>query len=402
MLPVVLIPMVLVTGCGDKNNSTQGKTTNSQEKSLENINSLGVNFNERVGPQFVRFSELKNSHTTWVRGMLDFFQLYKEYQAGKEWTSNPRIITYQSIQEHGYKTVLGIRYMFKRENLTIPDKGTVRFDNYMKFMDMLLQEVMPATDVIVPGNEPILEALKVDKNSQRLADFYKALAKHTHAYIMKHDLDIPIFIGSFSNPYMPSRRNNKAYDNLLRFASNTDWVQGVDIHIHHSNNKQISEAMNYIINRIRSDQEIIISEFSLVFWWDKHTRDNLSAAFKAKYSLPEGINKVWEYLDYALKKPRPIEEWNDWNRLTPWLKDKRHYICKAWNIFKSYSNFWLAFYSFKIAHSSQFSSTSRTWILNSLLVNRTVKHKPNGDAYGRIWYMNDFKAIQDGRPTSCD
>lgn len=400
---MISIIMVITSACGDNNSSNKKRNAKKQNTDTEQLTPhLGVNFNEKVGPKFVDFSELKSSGTTWVRGMLDFFQLYKEYQAGKKWASNPRILSYKSIHKHGYKTVLGIRYMFKRENLTIPEKGSTRFNNYMEFMDVLLPIVMPATDVIVPGNEPILEALKVDKDSQRLVDFYKAVAKHTHTYIMKHDRDTPIFIGSFSNPYMQSRRSNKAYDKLLRFAAGTGWVQGVDIHIHHSNNKQIYEALNYITSRIRSDQEIIISEFSLVFWWDKHLNDDISVAFKSKYSLPKGVNKVWEYLNYALKNPRPIQEWNDWNRMTPWLKGRRHYICNAWQIFRKYSNFWLAFYSFKIDHAPHFSSTSRSWILNSLLVNSTVEHKPNGDSYGRIWYIDDFKAIQKGRPTSCD
>ncbi len=401
MLEIVLVTTLFIA-CDKKGTPNNDNPDKDSSKKTERAPQLGANFNANLRPDFVRFSELKNSRTTWIRGMIPFFQLYKKYKDGKKWYNDGRILTYRKLQKKGYKTVLAIRYMFRRHNLSIPEKGTTQFKDYMRFTDALLRVLLPSTNIIVPGNEPILAALKKDKKSQRLVVFYEEVAKHTHTYIKKHNLSIPIFIGSFANPYKPVKQNNIPYTDLLTFAKETDWVQGVDIHIHHSDNKQISEAMDYINNRIRPDQYIMISEFSLVAWWGKHRDDNLSAAFTTKYSLPEGVDKVWEYLNYALKNPRPLEEWNDWNKMTSWLESRRHYLCNAWKIFTGYPKFWLAFYSFKLGWPPHFSPTDPAWILNALLVNKTVVHRPDGDAYGRIWYMNDFKAIQNGTQTSCD
>lgn len=286
--------------------------------------------------------------------------------------------------------------MFNRFKLTVPPKNTKRFTAYMDFTDSLLKILLPETDVIVAGNEPFIGAPKDEDEKQILVDFYEAVAKRIHSYIKYHHLDIPIFIGAFENADEPFRENNPAYNLLISFAEKTAWVQGVDVHIHHTYNKDIRKAMDYISARIRPDQKIIVTEFSLRKWWDLHLKENIDSAFKQKYGL-HGIDKVWQYLNYALNHPRPLEEWNDWNRMTPWLSSRRHYIRNAWKIFNSYPNFWLAFYSFKLKGPRSFTKHTSGWILNSLLVNNTVEHKANGDAFGRIWYMDDFKAIQEGR-----
>lgn len=357
---------------------------------------MGVNYNECLSPDFVRFSELKNSKTTWVRSFITFFDLYNKYTHGDEdWNKDPRLVTYQKLQDSGYKTVLNIRYMFSRYKLKIPLKNTKRFTAYMNFTDSLLEVVLPETDVIVAGNEPFIGAPKGEKEKQIVVDFYKAVAKRIHSYLQSHHLDIPIFIGAFENADELFRENNPAYNQLLAFAKKTAWVNGVDVHIHHTYNKDIRKAMDYINAKIRPDQKIIVTEFSLKKWWDLHLKENIDSTFKQKYALHD-IDKVWQYLNYSLKHPRPRKEWNDWNRMTSWLSNRRHYIRNAWGIFNSYPNFWLAFYSFKLKAPHSFTKNTSGWILNSLLVNNTVEHQANGDAYGRIWFMNDFKAIQKG------
>jgi hypothetical protein len=131
----------------------------------------------------------------------------------------------------------------------------------MKFTTALLKVLMPATDVITTGNEPFFNAKSEDKHSQRLVEFYEGTAGRAHAYIEKHDLDVPLFVGAFVNAYKSSKRNNQAYNGLLAFAKGTDWIDGVDMHIHHKFNKDITKSLDYISSRIRDDQRIIITEF---------------------------------------------------------------------------------------------------------------------------------------------
>src|SRR5699024_10788202 len=135
------------------------------------------------------------------------------------------------------------------------------------------------TDVIVAGNEPFIGAPKGEKEKQIVVDFYKAVAKRIHFYLQSHHLDIPIFIGAFENADELFRENNPAYNQLLAFAKKTAWVKGVDVHIHHTYNKDIRKAMDYINAKIRPDQKIIVTEFSLKKWWDLHLKDNIDSTF---------------------------------------------------------------------------------------------------------------------------
>jgi hypothetical protein len=88
--------------------------------------------------------------------------------------------------------------------------------------------------------------------------------------------------------------------------------------------------------------------------------------------------------------------------MTPWLNNRKHYICKAYDIFTSYPKFWIAFYETKQQGANNYVPDKHLWLLNPLFVNKTVKPKPDGNAYKRIWYLDDFKAIQTGAPTSCE
>ncbi|WP_294083882.1 hypothetical protein, partial [Proteiniphilum sp. UBA5384] len=69
---------------------------------------LGVNYNEQL--QFINFNDLRRTKTTWVRGFIDFFQLY---DSTKGLHSDERIKDYLSLQKEGYKTILNIKWNFR-------------------------------------------------------------------------------------------------------------------------------------------------------------------------------------------------------------------------------------------------------------------------------------------------
>ncbi len=77
-------------------------------------------------------------------------------------------------------------------------------------------------------------------------------------------------------------------------------------------------AVDFVNNRLRDNQKIIITEYSMMKWWRDHLTDNISLAFIAAanssstdqvFPPPAGINQCWQYIDYALKNPRPLAEW---------------------------------------------------------------------------------------------
>jgi hypothetical protein len=278
--------VAVLSGCSggaSPETPSQPDTTKPTPKTQQ----LGINLNAGLYPKTLKYKRFKRAGPTkWIRATLNFFTLYKKYKAGKNWWDATRIKVYKTLQQHGYKTALSIRYHFRRNGLKIPEKSTQKYIEYMKFTTALLREVMPYTNLIIPGNEPFIAAPKGAKKSQKLIEFYEGTSARAHVYIKKYELNTPLFIGAFDNAYKPYRQNNQAYNNFLVFAKKTDWVDGVDIHIHHKNNKDISSSLEYVGNRIRKNQKIIVTEFTLTGWWNVHRRDELSAAFEAKYSPP--------------------------------------------------------------------------------------------------------------------
>lgn len=79
------ITTVLLSACGTENTPANDDNNNHDDTTQveEPTPHLGANFNARLGPHFVRFSELESSKTTWIRGMLDFFTSTKSTRMEK-------------------------------------------------------------------------------------------------------------------------------------------------------------------------------------------------------------------------------------------------------------------------------------------------------------------------------
>ena len=353
---------------------------------------LGLNYNESF--QDIKFGELARSKTKWVRGFIDVFLHYDN----NDLATNPRIVSYMALKDSGYKTVLNLKFNFKTR--PYPAVNSSLWNSYIAFIDKILDRVVTQTDVIVVGNEPFIESETSDYG-EPLNSFYKAAASRVNDYLKARNLQRPIFLGSFDNMYQSGRQTTIGVLNLLNFVKNTSWIAGIDLHIHHTDVSEISTALNFVNDKIRSDQRIIVSEYSLMKWWRNHLNDDISADFITAanasasdnvYPLPVGITKVWQYIDYALKNPRTVEEWNAFHQYTPWLETRKVYLCNSFKAFKANSKFWLATYAAKQSYplTVDFTVDTDPWILNSLFTGRTVQLMANGEAEGRYFFLNQF------------
>src|SRR5690606_24302377 len=128
----------------------------------------------------------------------------------------------------------------------------------------------------------------------------------------------PIFLGAFTNLDQVSNQTNAGYNNLFAFAKATPYIAGVDLHIHHGSTEQMTTSLNFANERIREDQKILVTEFSLMKHWINNNNTALSTAFIAAANAnttarilppPVEVTKNYQYSDHALKKPAPAEEW---------------------------------------------------------------------------------------------
>ena len=347
---------------------------------------LGVNFNETIS--YAKDTETINrTGTTWTRGFLDFF----EYMEAPEKLSDPNgdLQAFLSLQDHGFKTILSLKFRFI--NTSIPSPESENTQAYLNFLSQILDQVWGKVDILVVGNEPFIES-KREEWDTKLPAFYKLLCTYTHDY-GKAKSAMPIYFGAFNKLYEKDWQT-PGVDEMLAFVKEKEWLSGVDIHIHHSDNDEISSMYSYVDNRIRKDQKVLITEFSLVHWWKTHNLDQIPDEFAEEYSYPKE-QKVHEYLLFALKNPRPKKEWDDFLRHNPWFEDRKNYLTEAFDLFSSYPSFHVATYSYRIDWGKNYSSTTMPWLINNLIAGVTIEPDPKtGKEQFNYHFIEDFKKIQ--------
>lgn len=359
---------------------------------------IGVNYNESL--QEINFGELARSKTKWVRGFLDIFHHYDNNNLA----TSPRIIEYKKLNGEGYKTILNLKFNFKTRSY--PAVNSAQWTAYITYIDQVLDAVINYTDVIVVGNEPFIESQN-SAYDEPLNAFYKAAAQRVNNYLISRNISKPIFLGAIDNLYQTDRQNETGINKFLAYCKATSWIAGIDLHIHHSGNGQITTALDFVNNKIRANQKIIITEYSLMKWWRSNLTLNISPAFinaanastsDQIFPPPPGITKCWQYIDYALKNPRPVQEWNAFNQNTVWLENRKDYMCNSFKLFKANTKFWIATYAVRQSYpvNADFTATTDPWVLNSLFTGRSVQLLPNGEAQGRYAYFNQFSNINTG------
>lgn len=376
----------------------EGKATIVDPEIPESIDfsfKMGINLNEQVN--VTDMQDLADTKTKWVRGFVEFIDLYK---AGNIDT-DPKIAAFIGLKSKGYKTVLSLKFNFLKKGFPAPN--STDWNNYLGFIRTLLTKLMPYTDVIIVGNEPFLESASSDWN-EPLNSFYTTACDKVHSYFVQNNIDKPIFLGAFDNLYMTNRQNNPGYNKLLAFAKSTSYIKGIDLHIHHNSESEMINALNFAKSKIRDDQKMVVTEFSLMKYWRGNNNVDISPAFLAVadssqtddiHTPPSSVKKNYQYIDYALKNPRPAEEWYAFWKNSPYLEAKKDYLCTAYNSYLATGNVFLAFYALRQSYpfNTDFTVNTDPWVLNGLFMNRSVELL-NGRSQKSYSFFDQFVKIQ--------
>jgi hypothetical protein len=352
----------------------------------EPAQAVGVNFNGQF--DFIDDDNLERTETSWVRGFIDFFQFYEDPDKLK---NDQRLLKYLDLKSKGYKTILNIKWNF--HNRSFPEPGSQEMKDYKAFLKLLLNEVWNKTDIIVVGNEPFIESPPAERNTS-LVPFYTEMAKEVNRY--REDKNhVPIYIGSFDNMYLEGKRTEGVQE-LLAFAKNESWLAGISLHIHHSAIEQVNTAMDYVHNKIREDQKILITEFSLMKHWRAKMEENIPEAFAEKYGRDRS-EMNYQYIDFTLKNPVSREEWVDFLSNSYWFENRTKYLWNVYQRFKSYEKFHVATYAIRQSYpfNKDFTRNTDPWVLNGLYANRTVQPDPEtGLDQFNYALIDEFIAIQ--------
>lgn len=349
---------------------------------------LGVNYNGQFN--FINFNNVQRTRTEWVRGFIDFFQFYTHPDQLQD---DPRIVDYLQLKGHGYKTILNIKWDFSGKNF--PDTSSGEMAGYESFLVRLLDRVWDGTDIIVIGNEPFIES-KTTNRGPALVRFYERVAHDVERYEDNKGASghIPIFLGAFNNLYLASWQTNSVND-LLSFAEHDPAIAGIDLHIHHNDISQINTVLDYVNDKIRNDQRILITEFSLVKYFQSKLNLPIPATFANDYGYDSQL-KNYQYIDKALKNQVEQKEWNDFLKSSAWFESRKGYLLNAFNIFKSYYKVAVATYGIRQSYppGEDFTVNTMPWILNALYANRTAEPDAGGLTPFNYGWIDDFLQVQ--------
>jgi len=343
---------------------------------------LGVNYNGFTGR--IDIGDLDRTQTTWMRIFINYF----DYKEGRlDINTNPGLAKLEAAKAAGYKVILSLKFDFTNRDFPT---GAKAIDADLSYVKTILDRLYDDADIIIAGNEPFIES-KPDQRDSRLVNYYKRAARAVLTYPGKRK--VPIYIGAFNRLWLTTEQTQAVTD-YLTFARENEWIAGADLHIHHDDINHITTAMNFVDDRLRNDQKMLITEFSLMRHWKNNLGKTIPAVLTTQYGRPAHW-KVYEYLNYTLASPVSRPEWVAFLQNSSWFENRRHYLANAWARFTAFSKFNVATYGMYQTHAGPFTINTDPWILNPLYASQTVEKNPTtGLNQFHYAFIDDFRTIQ--------
>jgi len=203
----------------------------------------------------------------------------------------------------------------------VPDPGTpsgaAELENMIKAVEDLLTTNSRGQyiDILVLGNEPMFEVQP--NNSPTTAGYYATylnlLADRVAALRASPPDNAPpwtfeIYVGALNQPSRPAPADNTIIGAVLDVAASNPNVAGVDLHEHMSSSPEeletdLQQDINYVLERIRADQNLICTEFSVIGVLSANQTDTLG-----KWGVLNGYGKnsesmpMWSWINEIIKE----------------------------------------------------------------------------------------------------
>lgn len=385
---------LLTAGCRDTEGKSEDTGNTSGHRAVVPSGALGANFNE--DPSTMDFSMLEGLSAGWLRGFVPMPEI-DETAAGQQ----AAIKALLSAHDKGYGTVLSLKFPYNHRPMPAVDSADM--DAELARVDKVLDAAMGKADILAMANEPFIESLEKDHHGT-LNAFYEKVARHVIAYRRKHfgeHCRTRLYMGSLNHLDKPDWRT-PATDRWMEFTRKTPEIEGVDIHPHVAAIEDSQKYLDYILPRLRHDQKFLVTEFSLVLWWQQHMRDTIPAEFARRYELPADT-KVWQVIRQATERPFPQRKWQDFLSMSPWFETHKHYLRNQMRKFRDTGQLAVATYGVAQAPAmvKDFGPGKQPWLLNSLYSNLTVEEGDGGTPARSYGFFDDFRALQraeDRRP----
>jgi len=234
------------------------------------------------------------------------------------------------------------------------------------------------------------------RRDERLNRFYETVARHviaSRARICGPDCSTHLYMGALNRLDVPVNRT-PAVERYLAFVRETPEIEGVDLHPHVADEARIQDFLDYTLPRLRDDQTFLVTEFSLVWYWQQHLTDRIPAAFAQRYGYAPDT-QVWQVIGEAIERPFPSHKWNDLLAQSPWFESKKHFLRDQMARFRSTGRLAVATYGFIQIPSmtTNWTATKPPWLLNSVFAPLTVQHPTQGPSTPNYAWLPDFRQL---------
>jgi hypothetical protein len=346
-----------------------------------NVNGLGEHFEDLSNNGM-----MKKSGTKWARMFVDMSKLRGKTQSQ---VNNDRSIeAFKNLHSSGFKTILSLKWA--TNNRDFPAAGTQgRLDDFDIMRKVLLGAGASNIDIVVVGNEPFRET-KTSFRDSDMTDWYKRMAQEIKTFRNNNGHGFKIYMGSFNNVHKTGERTQVLLD-LFQFAKNTSWIAGVDLHLHHNDISEWASALSFTKGKIRTNQKIIISEFSLMRYYKSKNTNALSTMYKNKY-YPNGTSKKIYQEMGTLQNVQNTQRWYDFNKMHSFIESRKRYLRNIHRDYVSKSSNRIEVVTFALRQGKfpnyETNPNQDAWIYNGLFCFSTC----NGISNGYQW-LTDFNSL---------
>lgn len=348
---------------------------------------IGANYNENLDR--LDEQELRAARATWVRG---FYTLPEADTVPPE--RSDTLLAVRAAHEDGLRTVLSLK--FPKTSTSFPRPGSAEMTAELARLDRVLPHVLGTADIVTIGNEPFIESIP-DERDERLNEFYETVARHVierRSQLCGTECATHLYMGALNRLDLP-RNRTPAVERYLAFVRETPAIEGVDLHPHVADQDKIQDFLDYTLPRLRPEQTFLVTEFSLVWYWQRHMTDRIPARFAQRYGYAPDT-QVWQVIGEAIERPFPSHKWNDLLSQSPWFEAKKHLLRDEMERFRGTGRLAVATYGFNQIPSmtTGWSATKPPWLLNSVFADLTVQPSGQGMSTPGYAWIDDFRRLQ--------
>lgn len=363
---------------------------------------LGANFNENLGA--VRIPTLEAARVRWIRGFLPAFEFI---DGPRRLETDDRVHTLRAAAAAGYKTVLSLKWNFRQQQLAVPSPGSDREQKCFAWAVETTKFCKP--DLLCLVNESLIDTTDADlipdgKGHIAFVVFMQRLAAHVKAaHLPAPDgSPLPVASGGFTRLYDPKTQSQPAVVALLRWLAETDTVDVVDFHIHHSTMPEMEQALRFVRRYVKG-KPLIVTEFSRVWAYGAHRNSAIGASEKGReFALRHGLDPtmtVQEYISSCFANPVSEAQYHDFLSSQSWFDPQ--YLEQACDSMQRYGVV-LATYAFVQEASGGKRPPGKKaalWCLNPVFADVvTVSPVPSRPGVSTDFF-NTFVTHQEGNPS---